>query len=89
MAEDNVCDSIIGLNSSDDPSDVYSNDADWVDYKTFEGQSGTHDTKYDSFYEMKIPLSVLGIDANYLENNGIGAMLVATRGESGLDCIPF
>lgn len=89
MAEGNVCDSIIGLNYSEDTSDVYSNDADWVDYKTFKGSSGTHNTKYDSFYEIKIPLSTLGIDSSYIENNGIGAMVVATRGESGLDCIPF
>ena len=89
MAEGNVCDSIIGLNYSKDTSDVYSNDADWVDYKTFKGSSGTHNTKYDSFYEIKIPLSTLGINSSYIENNGIGAMVVATRGESGLDCIPF
>ena len=89
MAEGNICDNIYGLNYSEDPSDVYSNDADWVDYKTFEGSQGTHDTKYDSFYEIKIPFSALGIDADYVETNGIGAMLVATRGESGLDCIPF
>ena len=89
MAEGNVCDSIYGLNFSEDTSDVYSNDADWVDYKTFKGSSGTHNTKYDSFYEIKIPLSTLGINASYLESNGIGAMLIATRGESGLDCIPF
>lgn len=89
MAEGNICDSIYGLNFSEDTSDVYSNDADWVDYKTFKGSSGTHNTKYDSFYEIKIPLSTLGIDASYIENNGIGAMLVATRGESALDCIPF
>lgn len=89
MAEGNVCDSIIGLNYSEDPSDVYSDDADWVDYKTFKGSSGTHNTKYDSFYEIKIPLSTLGIDANYIKNNGLGAMVIATRGESGLDCIPF
>ncbi|MGN1432860.1 MAG: hypothetical protein ACI4XI_04065, partial [Ruminococcus sp.] len=89
MAEGNVCDSIWGLNYSEDTSDVYSNDADWVDYKTFVGSSGSHNTKYDSFYEIKIPLSTLGIDSSYIENNGIGAMVVATRGESGLDCIPF
>ena len=89
MSEGNVCDSIIGLNYSKDTSDVYSNDSDWVDYKTFKGSSGTHNTKYDSFYEIKIPLSTLGINSSYIENNGIGAMVVATRGESGLDCIPF
>lgn len=48
-----------------------------------------HDTKYDSFYEMKIPLSVLGIDRAWLEANGIGVRVVATRGESGIDCCPW
>ena len=89
MAEGNICDSIWGLNFSEDTADVYDSSADWVDYKTFKGSSATHNTKYDSFYEMKIPLSLLGIDASYLTTNGIGAMLVATRGESALDCIPF
>lgn len=89
MAEGNMCSSIKGLNYSEDTSDVYDNNADWVDYKTFKGSKGVHNTKYDSFYEIKIPLSTLGIDASYIEKNGIGAMLVATRGESALDCIPF
>ena len=88
MATTCITDSIIGLNSSDDPQDCYNDGADWVDYKTFQGSAGTHDTKYDSFYEIKIPLDTLGIDSSYLTNNGIGAMLVATRGESALDCIP-
>lgn len=89
MAEGNMCSSIMGLNYSEETSDVYDNNADWVDYKTFKGSSGAHNTKYDSFYEIKIPFSTLGIDASYIENNGIGAMLIATRGESALDCIPF
>ena len=88
MATTCITDSIIGLNYSDDPQDCYNDGADWVDYKTFKGSSGAHDTKYDSFYEIKIPLDTLGIDSSYLTNNGIGAMLVATRGESALDCIP-
>ncbi len=89
MAETNISSKIMGLNGSNDPSDIYSETADWVDYKTFKGQNGVHNTKYDSFYEIKIPLTVLGVDANYIQSNGIGAMVVATRGESGLDCIPF
>ncbi len=89
MAEGNICSEIWGLNYSEDPSDVTNPDADWVDYKTYKGSMGTHNTKYDSFYEIKIPFDVLGIDASDVENNGVGAMLVATRGESGLDCIPF
>ena len=48
-----------------------------------------HDTKFDSFYEMQIPLKVLGINTEWLEANGIGVRVVATRGESGIDCIPF
>ena len=89
MATTNINSSIWGLNSSESPSDVNNPDADWVDYKIFEGSHGTHDIKYDSFYEISIPLSVLGITSSYIETNGIGAMLVATRGESALDCIPF
>ncbi|MCM1067662.1 MAG: starch-binding protein [Muribaculaceae bacterium] len=48
-----------------------------------------HDYKYDSFYEMSIPLSALGIDREWLESNGIGVRVVATRGESAIDCCPF
>ena len=89
MAETNICSHIYGLNGSKKTSDIYDDNAGWVDYKTFKSSSGTHKTTYDSFYEIKIPLSTLGIDASYLSTNGIGAMLVATRGESGLDCIPY
>jgi hypothetical protein len=88
MAEGCLPSSIIGLNGSDDPQDIYDDAADWVDYKTFAGSSGTHNTKYDSFYEIKIPFSTLGIDESYMTTHGIGAMLIATRGESALDCIP-
>ena len=89
MATTNISSKIMGLNNSQDPDDVFSASSDWVDYKTYAGSSGKHDTKYDSFYEMKIPLSTLGISKDYITKNGIGAMLVATRGESALDCIPF
>ena len=84
MAETNICSQIWGLDGSKSPKDIYSDSANWVDFKT-----KNHNVKYDSFYEMKIPLSTLKIDANYISKNGIGAMLVATRGESGLDCIPY
>ncbi len=89
MADGNVCSSIWGLNYSQKPDDVCSDSADWVDYKTYKGSKGVHNTKYDSFYEIKIPFSALGIDANYLKNNGIGAMTICGRGESGMDCCPF
>ncbi len=48
-----------------------------------------HSTEYDSFFQITIPMSALGIDREWLEANGIGARIVATRGESGIDCIPF
>lgn len=47
-----------------------------------------HDTKLDTFYEMKIPLSALGITKDELVKNGIGIMELSTRGESAMDCLP-
>lgn len=89
MADTNICSHIWGLNYSDSTDDVYSDSADWVDYKTFAGAKGKHDTKYDSFYEMKIPLSAIGTTAAKLTSNGIGAIFFGTRGESMMDCVPF
>ncbi len=48
-----------------------------------------HDTKYDTFYEMSIPLKAIGITREWLETYGIGCRVVGTRGESGIDCVPF
>ena len=82
---------LIGLNASSDPKDIYDPNADWVDFlkiSNVEGKSRPHDTKYDTFYEMKIPFKALGIDKAYLEKNGIGCMQLATRGQSALDCLP-
>ena len=84
MATTCITSSIWGLDGTGTPEDVFSESSQWVDFKT-----KSHDTKYDSFYEMKIPFSTLGITKDYLTSNGIGAMLVATRGESALDCIPY
>lgn len=89
LADTNICSNIYGLNDSNKPTDVYSDSANWVDFKTFKGSKGVHNTKYDTFYEMAIPLSALGIDANYIQSNGIGAMVIGTRGQSGMDCVPF
>ncbi len=89
MATTNISSKIMGLNASDSIDDIFSNSADWVDYKTFKGSQGTHDITYDSFYEIKIPYSTLGITKSTITSKGIKAMLVATRGESALDCIPY
>lgn len=89
VAETNICSEIWGLNGSNDPSDVFSDSADWVDFKTYKGGKRAHKISYDSFYEMSIPLNKLGITTSQLTSQGIGAMLIATRGESPIDCIPF
>ena len=69
--------------------EIYGGKGTYVDMLTFVSSDGkTHNTTYDSFYEIKSPFKALGIDASYLESNGIGVMQVATRGESGIDCIP-
>ena len=47
-----------------------------------------HNTSYDSFYEIKIPFKALGIDRNWIETYGIGCRVLATRGESAIDCMP-
>ncbi len=88
-ADTNICSSIWGLNYSDDPDDVYDDAADWVDYKTFTGSKGKHNTTYDTFYEISIPLATLGINANYITQNGVGAMVLGSRGASGVDSVPF
>lgn len=50
--------------------------------------STSHNKKQDTTYEMKIPLTALGIDKAYLENNGIGVMLITTFGQSGIGSLP-
>ncbi len=48
-----------------------------------------HKKTQDTFYEMKIPFTALGIDKAYLETNGIGAMLISSYGNSGTTSIPY
>ena len=43
---------------------------------------------YGFIYEVGIPLSLLGIDRDYIETNGIGAMQILTYGTSGMDTLP-
>ncbi|MBD5090087.1 MAG: hypothetical protein HDT30_14995 [Clostridiales bacterium] len=82
MAEGCLPSSIMMLEGSTSPDDAY--DASlYVD-----AMSKGHNTKYDSFYEINIPLKTLGIDKSYIEENGIGVMQIATRGTSGIDCLP-
>lgn len=65
------------------PADLASDSSNWVDM-----MENGHDAKQDTMYEMSIPFSALGIDKNYLETNGIGAMHISTFGQSGITSIP-
>lgn len=47
-----------------------------------------HDHLYDTFYELAIPYSALGITRQWLEENGMGVRVIGSRGESGIDCVP-
>ena len=82
MAEGCLPSSIMMLEGATDVSDIYDT-SKYVDAK-----SKGHDTTFDSFYEINIPLKTLGIDKAYLEENGVGVMQIATRGTSGIDCLP-
>lgn len=43
---------------------------------------------YGFIYEVAIPYDILGIDKDYIETNGIGAMQILTYGTSGMDTLP-
>lgn len=92
MGETFLGNQLLYLNGPQAPADVYRAASTWINLCDPASWTGVvqkeHDTKYDSFYEMKIPFATLGIDKNYLLTNGIGAMMIATRGESGIDCVP-
>lgn len=65
------------------PADLESDSGDWVDFLS-EGHSKEHDT----FCIVKLPLSLLGVTASDIENNGIGVMAIATYGSSGIGSLP-
>lgn len=58
--------------------------SDWVDFFDL-GYKNEH----GFIYETAIPLANLGIDKDYIEKNGIGAMQILTYGTSGMDCLPY
>ena len=77
---------IIGINGfggSREVGDTYSADSQWIDF--FEEG---YDTDDGFIYEIKIPMEHLGIDKSYIEDNGIGAMLISTFGTSGMNTLP-
>ena len=46
------------------------------------------DPKYHTFYEWKLPLSVLGITEDYIKNTGIGLMVIDTYGQGATGSTP-
>lgn len=66
-------------------SDMCNESAQWVDFNILGHNSAT----MDFHYEMSIPLTQLGVTASDVAAKGLGVMLVATMGKSGMDCLPY
>ncbi|MBD5135246.1 MAG: starch-binding protein [Lachnospiraceae bacterium] len=91
VAHDLLPTKLTGLSHNDGKiEDLLDSNGPWVDYKTFtDNQGSTHDSKYDSFFEVAIPYKALGITKSDITQNGVGVLAAGTRGESGLDCVPY
>ncbi len=66
------------------PGDVLDEKSDWVDFYA----SSKHKKSLDMFYEMSIPLDLLGITSGDLTAQGIGVMKISTFGTSGMNSLP-
>lgn len=77
--------SMIGINGIADlgMDALYNESSPWQDILKL-----GHNTKLDTFYEMKIPFSALGITKDYLTQNGIGLFHVSIYGSSGVSSLP-
>ncbi|MGN0489215.1 MAG: starch-binding protein [Ruminococcus sp.] len=64
--------------------ETFKSSSNWVDFKDY-GYKDDHSV----IYEVAVPFSALGIDKDYVENNGIGVMQILTYGTSGMDCLPY
>lgn len=73
-----------GAKGSHTLGDSFNPNSNWVDFFDLGYQNN-----YGFIYEVAVPLSTLGIDKNYIEQNGIGAMQILTYGTSGMDCLPY
>ncbi|QIK84188.1 carbohydrate binding domain-containing protein [Sanguibacter sp. HDW7] len=47
-----------------------------------------HNKAQDTFYEMSIPLALLGMTKAKLESQGLGVQLISTFGQSGINSLP-
>ena len=55
----------------------------------FTDLSGEIDNSAHTFYEFKFPLSMMGITADHIRNNGIGVMVVDYYGASAHSSLPY
>lgn len=67
------------------PGDTLDDSSKWVDF--YAAGSG-HKKSLDMFYEMSIPLDLLGTSASELTANGIGLMKISTFGTSAMNTLP-
>ena len=65
--------------------DMCNENAAWVDFNTLGHSTAT----MDFHYEMSVSLASLGVTAADVESRGLGVLLVATMGKSGMDCLPY
>lgn len=85
-ANGTLSDTLYGVNGAKGSRTLGDNtdsNSEWVDFFDL----GYKDS-YDFIYEVAVPLSVLGIDSTYIEENGIGVMQILTYGTSGMDTLP-
>ncbi len=66
------------------PGDTLLDTSNWHDFYT----DKDHKKSIDMFYEMSIPLDLLGVTASEIESQGIGIMKVSTFGTSALNTLP-
>lgn len=74
---------------------VYGQDDFSYDPELLKGNAGFTDLRSEidddahTFYEFKFPLSMMGITADYIKNNGIGVMVVDYYGASAHASLPY
>lgn len=74
-----------GANNNRVLGDMCNESAAWVDFNT----KGHSSSTMDFHYEVSIPYKTLGITASDVKSRGLGVMLIATMGASGMDCLPY
>lgn len=78
--------SIYGINAPKGSRKMGDNldlNSNWIDF-----MSKGYKASYGYIYEVAIPMSLLGIDREYVETKGIGAMQILTYGTSAMDTLP-